>query len=108
MNNKKVIYLMAQPEGTEEHSNIVILTKENCGMIPMNFIIEAGGQFCDSHLHFKNGINRVLLEKVLRETREHYGYSIYFALNKNGKIWEVEPTGGFQHINSEGGIISSL
>ena len=98
---------MAQPEGTEEHSDIVIITKENKDIIPTNFIIEAGGEFCDNHLHFKKGISRFQLAKVLQDTRDAYGRSVFFAFAKNGKIWEVEPSEGFQHTNKEGGIIFS-
>ena len=96
--NKKIIYLLAQPKETYEHDQIVPIAKSTCGMIPTNFITEAGGEFCDNHLHFKKGINRLALAKCLQETRDAYGHNIFFALNKKGNIWEVEPSGGYQHV----------
>lgn len=96
--NKKVIFLFAQPKGTVEHDDIIQVVLDNCDVIPTSFITEAGGIFCKNHLHFKKGINRSVLAKVLQDTRDAYGHSLFFALSKSGKIWEVEPTGGHQVI----------
>jgi hypothetical protein len=98
--NKKIIYLLAQPKDTYEHDQLLPMAKSTCSMIPTSFITEAGGEFCANHLHFKKGISRIALEEVLRKTRDEYGHSLFFALAKNGSIWEVEPSGGYQHIIS--------
>jgi hypothetical protein len=96
--NKKVIFLFAQPKGTVEHDDIVPMVLDTHSMIPTSFITEAGGIFCKNHLHFKKGINREVLAKVLQSTRDEYDHSLFFALSKNGNIWEVEPSGGYQHV----------
>lgn len=96
--NKKIIYLFAQPKNTYEHEEILPVVKKTCDIIPTKFITEIGGEFCENHLHFKKGISRFNLAKILQETRDEYGHNLFFAFSNNGNIWEVEPTGGYQHV----------
>jgi hypothetical protein len=93
--NKKILFLFAQPKDTIEHSDIVLITKKTSSIIDENSIIQAGGIFCDNHIHFKKGISREVLADLLTKLRDSYGSSLFIAYSRGSKLWEIEPSAGY-------------
>ena len=95
--NKKTIYLFVQPLNTYEHDDIIKVMPDTLDENISGILTGAGGVICKGHVHFKKGIARDALATVLQSARDAYGHSIFFALSNKGNLWEVEPTGGYQH-----------